>query len=263
LFIFPIASIIDIMKAETIQLGNLEMHYEIDGTGEPLLLLHGGTGSHQDWAYAGLSEFVREYLVIAPDARGHGATSNPEAEITHRQCALDMLSLLDHLGVSKCRAIGFSMGGNVLLHMATMQPDRLAAMIVVSATLYFPEQARAIMRQVPEPDEQLPHEWERMRRTHSRGDQQITKLWEWTRGLQNSYDDMNFTPPSLSRVTAPTLIIYGDRDPLYPVEMAVAMYRAIPRSSLCVIPGGGHAPIFGDAASHFAQTALSFFRTES
>jgi pimeloyl-ACP methyl ester carboxylesterase len=141
------------MKAETVRLNDLEMHYEIEGAGESLLLLHGGTGSHQDWAYAGRDEFVREYSVIAPDARGHGATSNPHTEITHRQCALDMLELLDHLCISKCRAIGFSMGGNILLHMATMRPDRLQAMIVVSATLYFPKQARAIMRQVPAPDE--------------------------------------------------------------------------------------------------------------
>lgn len=194
-----VATLIDVMNAETIRVNDLEMHYEIDGTGQPLLLLHGGTGSHQDWVYAGRGEFVKEYSVIAPDARGHGATSNPRTEIMHRQCALDTLSLLDHLGISKCRAIGLSMGGNILLHMATMRPDRLEAMIVVSAILYFPEQARAIMRQVPAPNEQPAQEWERMRRSHNGGDQQITTLWDWTRGLQDSYDDMNFTPPSLSR----------------------------------------------------------------
>ena len=52
------------------------------------------------------------------------------------------------------------------------------------------------------------------------------------RDMQDSYDDMNFTPPSLSRITASTLIVYGDRDPLYPVEMAIAMYRPIPQSFL-------------------------------
>ena len=143
------------------------------------------------------------------------------------------------------------MGGNILLHMATMQPDRIEAMIVVSATMYFPEQARAIMRQIPSPD------------NHKHGDLQTTKLWDWTRGLEDSYDDMNFTPPSLSRVTALTLIVYGDRDPLYPVEMAVAMYRAIARSFLWVVPSGSHSPIFGDAAPQFAQTALKFFQAAS
>jgi pimeloyl-ACP methyl ester carboxylesterase len=144
--------------------------------------------------------------------------------------------------------------------MATMQPDRIAAMIVVSATMYFPEQARAIMRQALRADDQPSHEWERMRRSHKRGDEQIVKLWNWIRSLQDSYDDMNLTPPFLSKLIAPTLIIYGDRDPLYPVEMAVELYRAIPRSSLWMVPNGAHGPIFGDAAPQFARTALKFFR---
>lgn len=248
-------------KAETVELSGLEMYYETEGVGEPLLLLHGGTGCHQDWVYAGRDQLVREYAVIAPDTRGHGRTSNPQTTITHRQCAMDTLALLDRLGISKCRAIGLSMGGNILLHMATLQPNRIEAMVVVSATMYFPEQARAIMRQVPAPGNQPTEERERMRGSHQRGDEQITNLWRWTRDMQDSYDDMNFTPSSLSRVRASTLIVYGDRDPLYPVEMAIALYRAIPRSSLWVVPNGHHGPVFGNAAPRFAQTALAFFRT--
>jgi pimeloyl-ACP methyl ester carboxylesterase len=59
------------------------------------------------------------------------------------------------------------------------------------------------------------------------------------------------------------LIVYGDRDFLYPVEMAVEMYRAIPQSALWVVPNGGHGPIFFDAAPQFAQTALAFFRSSA
>jgi pimeloyl-ACP methyl ester carboxylesterase len=79
---------------------------------------------------------------------------------------------------------------------------------------------------------------------------------------KDSYDDMNFTPASLARITASPLIVDGDRDPLYPVEMAVDMYRAIPRAALWVVPNGGRGPIFFDAAPQFVQTALSFFRTQ-
>lgn len=250
------------MKTELVEVGDVQIYYEREGDGEPLLLLHGGTGCHEDWIYAGRNEFVREYSVIAPDIRGHGASSNPQATITHRQCAVDTLALLDRLGIRKCRAIGVSMGGNILLHLATIQPDRIAAMVVVSATMYFPEQARALMRQAPSPHDQPPHEWERMRRSHKRGDQQVIELWNWIRSLQDSYDDMNFTPPSLSKLLPPTLIIHGDRDPLYPLEMAMELYRAIPQSSLWVIPNGAHGPIFGDAAPQFAHTALKFFRDQ-
>jgi pimeloyl-ACP methyl ester carboxylesterase len=152
------------------------------------------------------------------------------------------------------------MGGNVLLHMATLQPQRIDAMVVVSATMYFPGQAREIMRHVPTAETQPPQEWEAMRRGHKLGDQQIAELWDWTRGMDHSYDDMNFTPPALSRIATRTLIVYGDRDPLYLVEMAVEMYRAIPRSSLWVLPNSGHGPVFLGAAAHFAQTSLAFLK---
>jgi pimeloyl-ACP methyl ester carboxylesterase len=155
------------------------------------------------------------------------------------------------------------MGANILLHMATHEPERVRAMVLVSATMYFPEQARAIMRQVPAASGQPPQAWETMRRSHKLGDDQIIALWDWAREMQDSHDDMNFTPKSLSRINASTLIVYGDRDPLYPVEMAIEMYRAIPRSALWIVPNAGHGPVFFDAAGQFAQTALAFLRASA
>jgi len=260
LFLFLLAAIIKGMKSETVPIHDIEMYYETEGSGEPLLLLHGGTGCRENWVHAGRDQFAREYTLVQPDARGHGRTTNPLRTITHRQCALDTLALLDHLGIGKCRAIGLSMGANTLLHMATLEPERIEAMVAVSAAMYFPEQARAIMRQIAPAGEQTPEAWEAMRKSHKLGDEQVAALWDWTRGLKDSYDDMNFTPPSLARIKARTLIVYGDRDALYPVEMAIAMYRAISRSALWVVPNGGHGPVFFDAAIRFAETALSFFR---
>ncbi len=243
----------------TLQVNGIDLYFETLGAGEPLLLLHGGGGSHADWMHAGRDEFSREYMLVMPDARGHGRSTNPAKTITHRQCALDTLALLDHLGIAKCRAVGLSMGGNILLHMATLQPGRILSMVVVSSTMYFPEQARAIMRQVPL-ENQPATEWEMMRKRHLHGDEQISAIWQWMRGMADSYDDMNFTPPLLSKITASTLIIYGDRDFLYPVEMAVEMYRAIPKSALWVVPNGNHGPIFLDAAPQFIKTSLAFLR---
>jgi pimeloyl-ACP methyl ester carboxylesterase len=85
--------------------------------------------------------------------RGHGRSTNPSKEFTFRQLSLDVFSLLDHLGVERCKAIGLSMGAKTLLHLATQQPARVEAMVLLSAAPYFPEQARAIMRQ-SRPDNQ-------------------------------------------------------------------------------------------------------------
>jgi pimeloyl-ACP methyl ester carboxylesterase len=246
-------------EENSLQVNGINLYYETEGVGEPLLLLHGGWGCHGDWVYAGREQFLGEYKLIAPDARGHGRSTNPQKTINHRQNALDALALLDHLGVERCRAIGLSMGGNTLLHLATLQPERIEAMVLVSATMYFPEQARKLMAQVGV-ESQTPAEWETMRKRHKLGDEQIVALWEQGKALKDSYDDMSFTPAHLAWITASTLIVYGDRDPFYPVEMAVEMYRAIPRSALWVVPNGGHGPVFLDAAAQFSERALTFFR---
>jgi pimeloyl-ACP methyl ester carboxylesterase len=170
------------------------------------------------------------------------------------------LAPLDHLGIERCLAIGLSMGGNILLHMPTLQPTRIEAMVAVSATMHFPPQARAIMRRVPTPESQPAEQWEFMRRRHKLGDEQIVSLWNWTRELQNSYDDVNFTAQALSTITSRTLIVYGDRDPLYPVEMAVEMYKAISNSALWVLPNAGHGPVWEGFRAIRTEMSLMFLK---
>jgi pimeloyl-ACP methyl ester carboxylesterase len=249
-------------QGHSVRLNGIELHYETMGTGEPLLLLHGMGGCAADWVHAGRDELARHHRLIAVDARGHGRSTNPGDAFSFRQHALDALALLDHLGLPRCRAIGASMGGNTLLHVATMQPERIEAMVLVSATPYFPEQARRLMRMVPVED-QPAAEWQVMRERHKHGDAQIRALWQQQRALADSYDDLSFTPPALGRITARTLIVYGDRDPLYPVELGVELYRAIPRAALWVLPGAGHGPIYLEAAAPFVKAALELFRTAS
>lgn len=169
-----------------------------------------------------------------------------------------MLALLDHLGIGACKGIGVSGGGNVLLHMATKQPERVKAMVLVSATPYFPAQARAFMGRYADslPDQQ----WEILRRRHPGGDAQVKALLASTTAFANSYDDMNFTPPYLATIQARTLIVQGDRDPLYPVEISLEMAKAIRQSSVWIIPNGGHGPVIGDRWPEFLRTADAFLR---
>jgi pimeloyl-ACP methyl ester carboxylesterase len=245
---------------ETININGIEMYYELRGAGAPLVLLHGGTGVGSNWSLI-FKDAPAGYRLIVPDLRGHGRSTNPSGKFTFRQSALDVFAMLDHLCIEQFKAVGVSLGAKTLLHMATQQPARVQAMVLVSATPYFPEQARAIMRQV-NPDNRTEAEWEQMRRWHKHGDEQIRALWKMANAFKDSYDDMNFTPPLLSTITARTLIVHGDRDPLYPIGMAVELYRSIPHSYLWVVPNGGHGPIFGNMAAEFAKTALAFLNGE-
>ena len=236
------------------------MYFEVHGEGKPLVLLHGFTGCGSNWEPF-ISDLAKEYQLIVPDLRGHGRSTNPSNLFTFRQSALDIFALLDRLEVDTVKAIGVSGGAKTLLHMATQQPGRVEAMVLVSATPYFPPQARALMREMT-PDNRSEKEWKVMRQWHKQGDEQIRALWLQGNRFKDSYDDMNFTPPYLSTITARTLIVHGDRDPFYPAKIAIELYEAIPRSYLWMIPNGGHGPIFGEQREAFLTTAAAFLRAE-
>ena len=244
----------------TRSVNGFEMYYDVRGEGEPLLFLSGFTGLGADWDVI-FKEPVTGFQLVLPDVRGHGRSTNPSGEFTFLQSALDVLALLDQLRIDRFKAIGLSGGGETLLHIATRQPGRLEAMVLVSATPYFPEQARVIMRQMTV-DSHTEEEWKMMRRRHVFGDAQIQALWQHANFFANSYDDVNFTPALLSTIKARTLIVHGDRDPLYPASLALEMYNSIPESYLWIVPGGGHGPIFQNMSSRFVESALGFLRGE-
>ena len=98
-----------------------------------------------------------------------------------------------------------------------------------------------------------------MQQRHPRGDEQIQELFRLGRAFAEQYDDMNFTPPYLSTITARTLLIFGDRDPFYPVSIALDMHNAIPRSYLWIVPNGGHVPGLN---APFVPSLLPFLRGE-
>jgi len=155
--------------------------------------------------------------------------------------------------------IGVSGGGNVLLHVAMRQPERVQAMVLVSATTHFPDQARVIMRSYS--FDLLPEEEkENMRRRHPGGAAQIERLIAQARAFADSHDDLNFTPADLAKITARTLIIQGDRDPFYPLSISEEMAVAIPRAELWVVAGGGHGPIGGERWPGFVARAGGFLR---
>jgi pimeloyl-ACP methyl ester carboxylesterase len=235
-------------------------YFELHGSGEPLLLLHGFSGSSKDW-HPLISAWSNHFKLIIPDLRGHGrTTSTPKQPYTLRQVSLDMWALLESLNINKFNAIGISGGGNVLLHMATQQPDRINAMTLISATSHYPEQCREFMRQgsfEKLSSEQLGN----LRKSHPNDDTQIRQLFEYARHFAETYDDINFTTSDLSKIKAKTLLIQGDKDFLYPIDITIDMFKAIPTAALWIVPNAGHVPLIKDEMDHFFKITNSFFLT--
>ena len=201
--------------ADTAKVNGIELHYTLQGAGEPLLLLHGFGGCAANWnSIAG--QLGQHYRLILVDMRGHGQSTNPSGKFSHAQSADDIRALLDALSIKQVRAIGFSSGGMTLLHLATSAPHRLSKMVLVSATTHFPDKARAILKSasvetIPPPVLDI------YRQCASRGEDQVRSLIGDFRAFGDSYDDMNFKPADLAKIEAPTLIVHGDRDEFFPV----------------------------------------------
>ncbi len=131
-------------------------------------------------------------------------------------------------------------------------------MALIGASSYTPQQARGLIRKLG-PDCLTAEVLERERKIHLHGDEQIRQLRQSFYASADDYQDMNFTSPLLSTIKAETLIIHGDRDGFFPIEIAVEMYRSIPRSYLWIIPNGRHIPFFEPLASGLTNIVLDFF----
>ncbi len=242
-------------RGRTVPINEIELYYEDYGAGAPLVLLHGFGGCVQNWDPF-VDRLSASYRLIVVDLRGHGYSTNPDNPFTHRQAAADVFALLDSLGVHHCSAMGLSTGAMVLLHMAASQPGRIESMVLVSATSHFPDQARTIMRRaslrtMPSPVHEM------CRECAKRGDEQIRQLISQFNALADDTDDMHFSAQTLSTIRARTLVVHGDRDAFFPVEIPLNIYHAIPDAALWIIPGGDHVPVF-DATVPFTETALRF-----
>ncbi|MGC4065096.1 MAG: alpha/beta hydrolase [Polyangiaceae bacterium] len=242
-------------RGSTVRVNGIEMYFEEYGEGKPVVLLHGFGGCGQTWLPF-TDALSKRHRLIVVDLRGHGYSTNPKNEFTHREAATDVFHLLDELEIVRFSAMGISSGGMVLLHMATSQPSRIESMVLVSATSHFPAQARSIMRETS--FARIPRQVQQMyRECAKRGDAQIHQLIAQFNAFHDNYNDMNFTERELSTITTRTLIVHGDRDRFFPIEIPVSIHKAIPNSALWIIAGGDHVPIY-DPTVPFVSKALEF-----
>ncbi len=218
-----------------VETNGAKIYYETYGEGEPLLLLHGFSLSHKAWG-AWIEDLAKQHFLIIPDLRGHGNSTNPSGVYTASVAADDMYGLMDHLNIDRFQAMGQSAGAVILTHMAIMDTTRISDMILVSGTSYLPESTRAAFKNITY------DAWrEHMEPHHPGGEAQIRNLIGQLHALADS-NEVNFTSAQLSTITCPTLIIHGDRDRFYSLDIPVKSYQAIPKSYLWVVPNAGHTP---------------------
>src|ERR1700676_5146931 len=111
----------------------LKMYYEVHGSGDPVVLLHGAfmtiTNNWTGW----IGELSKTRKVIAIEMQGHGRTADTARDITDENLADDVAALLEQLKIPRADLIGYSMGGTVAMPCAIRHPDKVRKVVVISS----------------------------------------------------------------------------------------------------------------------------------
>lgn len=116
------------------EVNGINLYYEIHGTGDPMILLHGGLGSGEMYAPI-LPTLAAEHQVIAVDLQGHGRTADVDRPMDLRVLADDIAALIDHLGLDRPDVVGYSFGGGVAFLTAVQHPDKVGRLVMASANV--------------------------------------------------------------------------------------------------------------------------------
>ena len=216
----------------------LRTYWEAHGSGEPVLLLHGGF-EHAGALPQLTAALAASYRVIEPERRAHGRTPDAGGELHYEAMADDTLAFMNALGLARPRVVGFSDGAIVALLLALRRPDRCGRLVLVGANYdasgLQPEFLR-LVRETP-PELLFPALVDAQRRLSPDGPEQYRAVFDRVRRLWG--EEPHLEPAALARVASPTLVLAGDADAVR-VEHTVALFRALPDARLCIVPGGSH-----------------------
>jgi pimeloyl-ACP methyl ester carboxylesterase len=112
---------------------DLEIYYEIEGSGEPVLLVPASWWPSDTWKVGVVQFLSQRFKTIVLDCRGTGRSSRPLDGYTVRQFAEDCIALLDFLGIERCHAVGFALGGQIMQALAIARPDLVASLTIAAS----------------------------------------------------------------------------------------------------------------------------------
>ncbi|MCT4586340.1 MAG: alpha/beta hydrolase [Carboxylicivirga sp.] len=229
-----------------VNVNGIDFYYEIYGTGEPVLLLHGNNESINSYRFQ-IDKLKENYKVIAVDSRCQGRSSCDKTKLSYKQMACDMSVLLDSLDIDKVSIVGWSDGGNTGLEFALQYPEKVKSLITMGANLYPTEKAikSSILKQF-------------------KNSTRITNLL----GLFNNemkkrgkvskmcLRHPNLSPIDLKYISMPVLVMAGEDDIIYEDHTRLIAH-SIPNSELFIFAKQGHnTPI--DSPNEFNTVIQQF-----
>jgi pimeloyl-ACP methyl ester carboxylesterase len=274
------------LSAERITLHGHDVHYRREGWGPPILLIHGVTGSSATWE--DVIPFLSErHTVIAPDLLGHGDSAKPRGDYSLGAYASGIRDLMRAIGHDRATVVGHSLGGGVAMQLAYQFPEMCERLVLVSSG-GLGREVSIFLRAATLPGS----EWvlpllasngvlsaggrvgNVLRSVGLRAGPDLQEMWKGFSSLGDSearqafiYTLRGIVDPGGQRVSArdrlylaktvPTMLIWGERDPIIPVVHGYSTHEQIPHSRLEVIDGAGHFP-YRDDPRRFAGLLSEF-----
>jgi pimeloyl-ACP methyl ester carboxylesterase len=246
-----------------VNVNDIKVYYEIYGEGEPLLLLHGNSGSIENFTFQ-IPELSKHFKVIAVDSRAQGRTTDSDQEITYALMASDMAELIDKLKLGKVNIVGWSDGGNIGLELAFAHPEKVLKVVTFGANYTHENWMTPPNSVVMAPGDPLIQKSSELMQKYStsliRLSPDTLKIPIIKKKLENLIEKYpNFTPEMLKNIDVPFLIVAGDHDVIR-FDQTIALFTNLPQSQLFIVPHASHlAPaeypeLINSAVTRFIKT---------
>ena len=211
----------------------VSIYYETFGKGPPVLILHGGKGVQESMRYQ-IAALAIDHLVIAPDSRGHGRSTDGPGPLHYADMADDMVGLLDTLHIARADVVGWSDGGIIALDLAMRYPGRIGRVVTMGANF----DASGLVDPVAPPAPVSPPAAGQADVDHRPSaispeamlSAKVDTMWA---------TEPHYSPADLRQIHSPVLVIAGERDVIRR-DHTDALARAIPGAGELIIPGANH-----------------------
>ncbi|MDI3321510.1 alpha/beta fold hydrolase [Pinibacter soli] len=233
----------------------INMYYEIHGSGQPLVLIHGGGSTIYTTFGKILPELAKHHQVISVELQAHGHTSDRNAPSSFEQDADDVASLLKQLNIAKASFFGFSNGGNTAMQVAIRHPEIVNKLIIASSLYrrdgmpqsFWDGMNHATIDNMPK---QLRDAYLKIN-NDSAG---LMTMFKRDAVRMQNFKDWN--EADIKSIKAPTLVIAASNDVMTP-EHTVALYRLFANGQLAILPGG-HGDYLGEITTSAAPGEITY-----
>lgn len=238
-------------KTGYVAVHGLKMYYRMQGTGRPLVLLHGALSNIDTDFGKLLPELAKHRQVIAVEQQAHGHTADIDRPLTYSQMADDTAELLRQLKIERADFLGYSMGGGIAVELAMGQPGMVGKLVWAGGASYSPDGLYPVIRAGAKdlkPELLAGSAWQKTYAAIAPDPNKWSALVFKIRDLDMQFG--GWKSAELQAIQAPTLLIIGDSDIVRP-EHVVEMFRllgggvagdvsGLPRSQLAILPGTTH-----------------------